>query len=493
MPDFFEGIKNNKTPPTFKYFCDGEWLTSKSGKQLEIFSPVTDEILGRIQSLTKEEIDEAVEAAYWAQLAWQRTPIEKRARLLHLAADWLREQKEYLTNLLVLEIGKTLSEAEDEVLRTADLIDYFAEEGRNLRGETLDSDSFPGYEKGKLAIVNRVPLGVILSISPFNYPINLSASKIAPALITGNAVVLKPPTQGAISSLCLVEVFRRAGLPPGILNTVTGTGSEIGDYLVAHSRVSMISFTGSTMVGEKIARKVGMIPLLFECGGNNPAIVLDDADFELAAREIVKGAFAFSGQRCTAIKYVLGLDTVIDKLKPRLVKTVGELVEMGDPRKKTTKLVGPLIDEKAATLVEERIIKAKVAGAKIVIGGKRKGLYVEPTILDEVKPHWEIVKVETFGPVLSLLRVSNINEAVRIVNSSLYGLQASIFTEDEGTGIRLAEKLAVGTVQINGKPQRGPDHFPFLGIKGSGVGVQGVRYTLEAMTRPKPVVLNKPK
>lgn len=491
MPEFFDQIKDTKTPPTYKYFCDGEWLTSKSGKQLPIFSPVTDEPLGKIQSITREEIDEAVEAAYWAQLAWQRVPIEKRARILHLAADWLREQKEFLTNLLILEVGKTINEAEDEVLRTADLIDYFAEEGRNLRGETLDSDSFPGYEKGKLAIINRVPLGVILSISPFNYPINLSASKIAPALVTGNAVVLKPPTQGCLSALHLVEIFRRAGLPPGILNTVTGTGSEIGDYLVAHPKISMISFTGSSLVGEKIARKVGMIPLLFECGGNNPAIVLDDADFELVAREIVKGAFAFSGQRCTAIKYVLGLDTVIDKLEPRLVKTVGELVEMGDPRKKSTKLVGPLINEEAATLVEERIIKAKVAGAEIVLGGKRKGLYIEPTILDEVKPHWEIVKVETFGPVLSLIRVLNINEAVRIVNSSLYGLQASIFTKDEGTGIRLAEKLNVGTVQINGKPQRGPDHFPFLGIKGSGIGVQGVRDTLLSMTRPKPVVLNK--
>ncbi|MBI4999226.1 aldehyde dehydrogenase family protein, partial [Candidatus Gottesmanbacteria bacterium] len=231
MPEFFEKIKDKET---YKYFCDGEWLTSKSGKTIEIFSPVTDEPLGKIQSLTKEEIDEAVEAAYWAQLAWQRTPIEKRARILHLAADWLRENLANLTNLLVLEIGKTTAEAEDEVVRTADLIDYFAEEGRNLRGETLDSDSFPGYEKGKLAIVNRVPLGVILSISPFNYPINLSASKIAPALITGNAVVLKPPTQGCLSALHLVEIFAKSGLPPGILNTVTGIGSEIGDYLVTH-------------------------------------------------------------------------------------------------------------------------------------------------------------------------------------------------------------------------------------------------------------------
>jgi len=494
MPDFFEEIKDNPPaggPPTYKYFCDGEWLTAKSGKTITIFSPVTDEPLAKIQSLTKEEIDEAVEAAYWAQMAWQKTSIEKRARILHLAADWLREHGSYMAKMLVMEIGKTVAEAEDEVLRTADLIDYFAEEGRNLRGETLESDSFPGYEKGKTAIVGRVPLGVILAISPFNYPINLSASKIAPALVTGNAVVFKPPTQGRISALHLVEIFRRAGLPAGILNTVTGTGSEIGDYLVAHPKISLISFTGSSLVGEKIARKVGMIPLLFECGGNNPAIVLDDADPELASGEIVKGAFAYSGQRCTAVKYVLGLETVIDKLKPKLLDQLGKLVKLGDPREKSTKLVGPLINKEAAETVENRIIKAKVAGAEIVCGGKRNGLYFEPTILDQVKPYWEIVKVETFGPVLSLIRVKNINEAVNIINSSLYGLQASIFTKDEGTGIRLGQRLNVGTVQINGRPQRGPDHFPFLGIKGSGIGVQGVRYTLEAMTRPKVVVLNK--
>lgn len=492
MPDFFEEIKDKKNPLTYKYFCDGEWSASSSGKRTEVFSPVTGQVIGRVPSLTREEIEEIIEAAFWAQLAWQKVPVEKRARILHLTADWLRENSSSLTNLLVLEIGKTMIEAEDEVIRTADLIDYFAEEGRNLRGETLEADSFPGYGKGKMAIVSRVPLGVVLSISPFNYPLNLSASKIAPALITGNSVVVKPATQGAISALHLVEIFRKSGLPPGLLNTVTGKGVEIGDSLVTHHKISMISFTGSSLVGEKIARRAGMIPLLFECGGNNPAIVLDDADFTLASSEIIKGAFAYSGQRCTAIKYVLGEDTVIDKLKPKLLGQAKKLVKLGDPRETTTKLVGPLINKEAAEEVENRIIKAKAAGAEVILGGKRKGLYLEPTILDQVKPYWEIVKVETFGPVVSLISVKNINEAVQIVNSSLYGLQASLFTEDEGTGMRLAEKLQVGTVQINGKPQRGPDHFPFLGIKGSGVGVQGVRYTLEAMTRLKPVVLNKP-
>ncbi len=492
MPDFFEEIKTKDKPPIYKYFCDGEWLTSESGNLIEVTSPVTGEVSGKIQSLTHGEIDEVMEAAFWAQQVWQKTPLEKRATILHLAADWLREHKEYLTNLLVLEIGKNLLEAEDEVVRTADLIDYFAEAGRSLQGETLDSDSFPGYEKGKQAVISRVPVGIVLSISPFNYPINLSASKIAPALITGNAVVLKPATYGSLSALHLVEVFRKAGLPAGVLNTVTGTGEEIGNYLVTHPRVSMISFTGSSMVGEKIAKKVGMIPLLFECGGNNPAIVLPDADLDLASKEIIKGAYAFSGQRCTAIKYVLAQDDVLEKLKPKLLEEKEKLVKMGDPREKTTKMVGPLISKEAVETVENRILKAKVAGAEILCGGKRRGYYSEPTILDNVKPYEEIIKVETFGPVVSLIHVKDINEAVKIINSSMYGLQACIFTKDEGTAIKLAQRINVGTVQINSKPQRGPDHFPFLGIKGSGVGVQGVKYTLEAMTRLKPVVLNKP-
>jgi len=492
MAEFFEEIADWQTPPEYKYFLGGKWVTSNSGQTNEIISPVDRTVLGRVQVVTKWEIDSAIETAKKAQKEWEGVSVDKRGKILHLAADWIREHQVYLTILLIKEIGKTTAEAKDEVLRTADLIDYFAEAAREMRGETLDADSFPGYEKGKLAIVGRVPLGVILAIAPFNYPINLSASKIAPALVLGNSVIFKPPTQGAICGLHLTEIFRRAGVPDGILSTVTGSGEEIGDYLVTHPGIDIISFTGSSKVGVAVAKKAGMIPLLFECGGNNPAIVLTDADLNLSALEIVKGAFSYSGQRCTAVKYVLGFSTTIDKLIPKLLKAAAEQVKMGDPRIETTKLVGPVINCEAAEEIENRIIKAKVEGGKILLGGKRKGLYIEPTIIDNARPQMEIVKIETFGPVLSLVRVNNMEEAIEIVNSSTFGLQASVFTKDEGTGIALAKKINVGTVQINSKPQRGPDHFPFLGIKGSGVGVQGVRYTLEAMTRPKPLVLNKP-
>jgi len=342
-----------------------------------------------------------------------------------------------------------------------------------------------------MAIIERVPLGVVLAISPLNYPVNLSVSKIAPALAVGNSVVFKPATQGAISALHLTEIFRIAGLPDGLLVTITGSGKDIGDYLVTHRNIDMVTFTGSSKVGKAIAEKIGMIPLLFECGGNNPALVLTDADMELTATEIVKGAFSYSGQRCTAIKYVLGLEPTIGKLLPKVVEKTKTTIKMGDPRIPENNL-GPLISERAAEEVEKKILLAKAGGAKAVFGGKRNGRFIEPTILEHVTFGMEIISEETFGPVVSFIRVKSIDEAVKLINQSDYGLQASIFTADEGAGIRLAKQIDVGTVQINSKPQRGPDHFPFLGIKGSGIGVQGIRYTLEAMTRLHPIILNKP-
>lgn len=282
-------------------------------------------------------------------------------------------------------------------------------------------------------------------------------------------------------------------MPPGVLTAVTGGGADIGDYLVSHPRVSMVAFTGSSDTGILIATKAGMVPLLFECGGNNPAVVLPDADMHLAAREIVKGAFSYSGQRCTAIKYVLSTKGVLEQLVPLVKKTLSEMVHMGDPRSPHTKLVGPVISEEYAVHIAEVIDEAVKDGAKVVVGGMRNKNYIEPTILINVKPTMEVVRKETFGPVVSFITVKSMEEATTIINTSSYGLQASVFTKDEGAGIDFAKYLGVGTVQVNGSPQRGPDHFPFLGIKRSGVGVQGVRYSLEAMGRLKPIVLNKPK
>jgi len=492
MPkDYFVSLHDHKSPPTYKFFDGEKWATSVSGKTIDVISPIDDSIVGKIQLVTFAEIDQAIRRAREAQKVWAQVPMIKRAKILHLAADWIREHEHVLTSLLIKEIGKTHVEAKDEILRSADMIDYFANEGLHIKGEELSGEAFPGYDQTKMAIIERVPLGVILAIAPFNYPVNLSVSKIAPALIMGNAVVFKPPTQGTISSLYLTEIFRIAGVPDGAIVTVTGGGGDIGDYLVTHPDINMVTFTGSSNVGKSIAQKVAMIPILFECGGNNPALVLPDADMEATATEIVKGAFSYSGQRCTAIKYVLGLEPTISKLLPLVVRKTKEMIKVGDPRLPENNL-GPVISDSAAEEIEKRILMAKVAGAKIVLGGKRNGRLIDPTILEHVTPAMEIFHTETFGPVVSFIKVKSIDEAIKIINESTYGLQASIFTKDEGAGIKLAQLINVGTVQINSKPQRGPDHFPFLGIKGSGCGVQGIRYTLEAMTRLKPIVLNKP-
>lgn len=491
MPGDFDLITDGKTPPTYKNLVNGKWVDSASGKSVEIKSPIDSSIVGKLQTPTTNEIDEMVKQAHVAQKGWAKVAMIERVKVLRLAADWIREHEHYLTMLLIKEIGKSTAEAKDEILRSADMIDYFAHDALDLRGEELSGEAFPGYDQTKMAIVERVPVGVIVAIAPFNYPVNLSVAKIAPAIITGNAVIFKTPTYGGISALHLAEVFRKAGVPNGILNTVSGGGSTIGDYLVTHPGVDMVAFTGSSQVGKAIAGKIGMIPLLFECGGNNPAIVLPDADLKATASDIMKGAFSYSGQRCTAIKYVLGLGPTIDELIPLVIEQTKAHIKMGDTRIPENNF-GPVITLEAAEEIEKRIIAAKVGGATVLMGGKRDGLYIEPTILTDVKPEMEIVKVETFGPVVSFFKFNNVEEMVALINASTYGLQASIFTKDEGAGIALGNKLDVGTVQVNSKPQRGPDHFPFLGIKGSGVGVQGIKYTLEAMTRPHSIVLNKP-
>jgi len=493
MPaEFFSGISNTQTPPQYYFFDGSSWKTSTSGRTVEVISPIDGSVIGTLPIVTHEEIDAVMERAATSQSAWEATPLNKRVGIVHLAADWIRHFEEYLVSLLVREIGKSAQEAKSEIVRTADLIDYFADEAQAIKGETLDSDNFPGYEKGRIAVVERVAYGTILAIAPFNYPVNLTASKVAPALLMGNSVVLNPPTQGGISALHLVRIFEKAGVPKGALTAVTGTGDEIGEYLVTHPAVSMVAFTGSSDTGETIAGKAAMKPLLFECGGNNPVVVMPDADMSAAAREIIKGAFAYSGQRCTGIKYVLTTPSIREGLVSLLLKTMPEMVRPGDPRSPETKLVGPVISEDAARRVEEAIKASVKKGAKLATGGRRDKAMIEPTVLTGVTPTMPIIAKETFGPVVSFVDVASFDEAAAIINRSSYGLQASIFTKDEGAGLVFAKKLNVGSVQINGSPQRGPDHFPFLGVKKSGVGVQGVRYTLEAMSRLRPIVLNKP-
>src|SRR3989344_8984556 len=243
---FFDPISNKQTPPVYCFFDGKQWVGSASGKTVAVASPINGEVVGELQIVTEQEIDRVMQAASAAQPAWEATPLNKRVAIMHLAADWIRHFEEYLTALLVREIGKTDSEARSEIKRTADLTDYFADEVQSMRGETLDSDNFPGYDKGRIAVIERVAYGVAVALAPFNYPVNLSASKIVSALLMGNSVVFKPPSQGAISGLHLARIFQKAGVPPGVIACVTGGGGEIGDDLVTHKRVDLITFTGSS-------------------------------------------------------------------------------------------------------------------------------------------------------------------------------------------------------------------------------------------------------
>ncbi len=472
---------------TFKNLVDGKWITSDSNKFIEIYSPVGNCLVGKVPAMTKEEVDFAIKNAKEAQVAWKSVPVNKRAEILYKAADLLIEKADEMSDIMMREIGKDKKSSESEILRSADYIRFTADTAKNLSGESIPGDSFPGFKKNKISLVTREPLGVVLAISPFNYPVNLASSKIAPALIAGNSVVLKPATQGSLCGLYLAKVFEQAGVPAGVLNTITGRGSEIGDYIVTHPSIDFINFTGSTEVGTRISKITSMVPLLMELGGKDAAIVLKDADLDLAASNIVAGAYSYSGQRCTAVKRILVVEEVADKLVEKVKEKV-ENLKVGNPVDGAE--VVPLIDDKSADFVWDLIEDAREKGAHLLVGGKREDNLIYPTLFDYVTTDMRLAWEEPFGPVLPIIRVKDKDEAIEIANKSEYGLQSSVFTENINEAFYVADKLEVGTVQVNNKTERGPDHFPFLGVKASGIGTQGIKYSIEAMSRPKATVIN---
>ncbi len=475
----------------FKNLVNGQWIDSKEGKYINIYSPLDNSLLGSVPAMSKEEVDVVIASAKKAQKQWRRKTIDERAEILYQAAALLISETEPLANLMMKEIAKDKKSAHSEVLRTADFIKFTADTAKNLSGESIPGDSFPGVKGNKVSIVKREPLGVVLAISPFNYPVNLAASKIAPGLMAGNSIILKPATQGSLCGLYLARIFEQAGVPAGVLNTVTGRGSDIGDYITTHKDINFINFTGSTEVGARISSITSMVPLLMELGGKDAAIVLEDANLDKAADNIVAGAFSYSGQRCTAVKRILVIDSVADELVSKVIERMNKL-KVGNPINPTQEEVDivPLISTKAADFVMELIEDAKNKGAKLLVGDTREGNLIYPTLFDYVTTDMRLAWEEPFGPVLPILRVKDKDEAIEIANSSEYGLQSAVFTENINDAFYIAEKLEVGTVQINNKTERGPDHFPFLGVKSSGLGTQGIRYSIESMSRPKATVIN---
>ena len=480
FPDIKEGLE-------YMYYREGKWMKSSSGKTIEIKNPYNDELVGYIQACNKEEVNKIVEISRENIECWIETPLNKRVEILRKSAKLIREWAEPLGQILMKEIGKPIKSAISEVFRTADIFESTADFASTLGGETIMGDAFEGFTREKISMTYRVPLGVVLCIGPFNYPFNLTGSKIAPALVAGNSVILKPPTQGAITPLHYGIILEEAGIPPGVFNIITGRGSEIGDYLTEHQGIDMIAFTGSSETGRSLAKTAGMKPLLLELGGKDAAIVLDDADLELTVNSIISGAFSFSGQRCTAVKRVLPMPKIAEKLIDRVVEETLKL-SVGDPKENNT--IGPLISSKQCDYIQGLIDDALEKSALLRCGNRRDGNILWPTVLDNVTTEMRIAWEEPFGPVLPIIRINSAEEGIRISNQSEYGLQGMIFTENIDLAFNIAQELDVGTVQINGKSSRGPDHFPFMGTKSSGLGTQGIKYSIEAMSRPKAIVMN---
>lgn len=468
-----------------KNLVNGKFISSN--EVIDIKSPIDNEFIASVPSMSKEDVDLAMSSARNAFELWSNLSGVERAKYIYRIAEELEKMKEEIANIMVVEIAKPYKAALTEVERTVELIKYSAEEGLRITGEIFEGGNYDKDSNNKLSLVRYKPYGVVLAIAPFNYPINLSASKIIPALIGGNVVIFKPPTQGSVSALKFVEAIGKAGLPNGVVNSVTGKGSKIGDYLNTHKEVDFINFTGSTGVGQSISKITTMKPMIMELGGKDAAIVLKDSNLEKAAKNIISGAFSYSGQRCTAIKRVLVENEVADKLVELLDLELSKL-SVGSAKEGAD--ITELIDENTSNYIENLIKETMELGRKTNQKFLRKSNLIYPMIFDFVDEKDRLAIEEPFGPVLPIIRVENIEEAIRIANSSEFGLQSSVFTNDIEKAFKIADKLEVGSVHINNKTQRGPDNFPFIGYKNSGMGVQGIKSSIMSMLKVKTIVFD---
>ena len=453
-------------------YVDGQWVESRSGRTQERRNPANlDDLLGLAPLSSREEIHEAVAAARRAFPAWRDTPAPVRGRSILHAAQIMTEQKDTLARLMTREEGKTVSESLGEVQRTINTLEYMAGEGRRLRGETLPSELPRNF-----IYTLRQPLGVVGLITPWNFPVAVPVWKIAPALVCGNTVVWKPSELTPFISRQVVDIFAQAGLPAGVLNMVNGAGEEAGDELVEHPAVRAISFTGSCEVGALIYAKAArqMKKVQCEMGGKNPVVVLEDADLELAATSTVMGAFGSTGQRCTATSRVIVTEAIADKFVGMLLERTKQL-KVGDGAEPGTH-VGPSVDEAQFNKVQEYLAVGKKEG-KPLCGGERlrggvydAGYFTAPTLFDHVPPQARIAQEEIFGPVLSVIRVKDFDEAVAVANSIPYGLTASIFTTDANRILEFTDRIECGIVHINSPTVGGEPHIPFGGTKATGIG-----------------------
>lgn len=472
-----------------KTLINGQFINTKNS--LEVYNPANNELLALVPNIDdQQQIENIFKEAHKAYLLFRNSTVDKRVDLLQKFANLIEINKEQLATIIMNEVAKSYKDSLVEVERSVEYIRATGIEYEKIMQAPIVFDQSMHGVKNKVASYYRLPVGVVVAISPFNYPINLLVSKLAPALVSGNSVVYKPSTQGALIGIKLAELAHQAGYPAGVINCLTTDASKYGDLLVTNKYVKALSFTGGPKVGNRIAEITSKISLVLELGGKDPALVLDDADLELAANEIVKGAFSYSGQRCTAIKRVFVSSKNHDQLLTLINQKVNQL-SVGLP--KNNPVIGPLINNKSIKYNIELLEDAKAKGGvwcqELKVEHKNNLLY--PMVVDQVNEQMRIAWEEPFGPILPIIIYENLDQALALINRSEYGLQASVFTSDLNNIEQLALQIESGTININRSSSRGPDILPFFGVKDSGFGIQGIVDAILSMTTIKGVVINK--
>ena len=452
----------------------------------EVINPYNGEVIDTIPIAHRQIADMAIEAANDAKSALTEMSAFKISNKLFNVVDKLREKRQEFAELLTMEVGKPINESLVEVDRSIETLKLAAEEAKRIYGESVPLDA--GLNgKGFFAFTQRMPLGVVVAIAPFNYPLNLTIHKIAPAIACKNTVIVKPPSEAPLTVMKFCELLNEE-FPDGVVNVVTGYRSEVGDYLVTSADVDKVSFTGSVPTGLMISQKAGMKKVTLELGGNDPMIVLKDADIDKAIKGVINGAFLNAGQVCMGVKRIIIDESIADEFVQKLVVATEKLV-MGNPQDSKTTL-GTLISKKAAIQVEQAVNDAVEKGAKILTGGNREDAFYEATVIDNVSPDMDLVQNETFGPIAPIIRVKNLDEAIEIANDTEYGLQAGVFTNDYYAAMRCANEIEAGTVFVNKQSTFRTDNMPFGGFKNSGIGKEGVKYAFDEMTKTKLIGLN---
>ncbi len=467
-----------------RLFVGGRWV--EGGPPLEVRNKYSGEVMGTIPEARREDVDAAVGAAQKAAEVMADLPAHRRGEILRRAAELIQQRREEFARTIAAEAGKALKFARIEVDRGITTFTVASEEAKRIHGETVPMDAVPAGE-GYFGFWVRRPVGVVAAITPFNFPLNLVAHKVAPALAAGNSVVLKPASTTPLTAVLLCQVLQEAGLPPGALNLVVGPGSTVGEWLVADPRVAKVSFTGSPAVGRRITERAGIKKVTLELGNTSPVIVAPDVDLDFVARRCAVGAYYNSGQVCISVQRIYADRRAYEPFLDRFVQASEDMV-VGDPLDERVD-VGPMIDEGEARRIEAWVEEALAGGARVLTGHRRQGAVYWPTVLTEVRPEMKVVAQEAFAPVASVIRADDFEQALEQANATEYGLQAAVFTRDVDRVLQAIRRLNFGGVIINDTPAYRVDHMPYGGVRGSGIGREGVRYAIEEMTNIQMVVI----